>query len=144
MISTERLLRTRARARLAVAQRNALSQWTVTRAGEGEIDDETGDYTPNTETVWTGDGHFYDKTRPHVRSRNDTALTIEEPTLCVGVDAEEFEIGDTVSAVSVDDPTLMSRAWMITGKPGSSYAFHRHYPLQEITASIEADDEQGS
>lgn len=134
MIRAEAIRRTRDRARAAIAERNSLSTWKVTRPGVGVEDPETGDWTPTVEVVWTGPGHFSDKSRPYVRSRADAALTIEEPTLCVGVDVPPLQIGDTVEAVEVDDPGLLDRSWTITGAPGSSYAIDRHYPLQEITA----------
>lgn len=145
MIRTERLLATRERARAALAERNALSEWKVTRPGPGATDPDTGDWEPGTEVVWTGNAHYFDRTHPHVRSRADTALTIEEPTLCVAVDTPPLRIGDTVEAVQVDDPGLMDRSWRITGLPGSSYAVHRHYALIEVTPSTQkAETEEGS
>lgn len=129
----EALRRTQARARRSVDQRNSLSTWTVSRPSGGETDAETGDWAPDDEVVWSGPGHFADASRPFVRQRRDTALVVQGPTFCVTADAPRFRVGDVVAAVRVDDESLMGRAWRIVGEPGSSYAIHRHYPLEEVT-----------
>ena len=135
MISAERIRRTRDRRNAAVTERNSLSTWTVTRAtGAWAVDPETGDSVPVVEPVWSGDAHFSDNSRPHVKVRADTALTIEGPTLCVAHDVVAFEVGDAVACDSSLDATLLGRFWRVTGKPGSSYGIDRHYPLEEVTS----------
>lgn len=129
----EALRRTRNRARASLRARNSLSTWSVVRPDGGDTDEETGDWTPRQTPVWTGPAQFHDGSRPHVRTRTDTALSIAEPTLCVTADVPRLKIGDVVSPVKVDDDSLMGRSWRIVGEPGSSYAVHRHYPLQEVT-----------
>lgn len=144
MIRTENIRRTRDRARRGVEARNAMSTWTVTRPGTGgTTDPETGDWVPAVEFLWTGDGFYADTSRPFVKVRADTALTVEQPNLCVNYDAPRFKKGDTVAvavddsgnAINCDDPILLERSWRIVGEPGSSYNFHRHYPLDEVTPS---------
>lgn len=144
MISTDRLLRTRAHARDAVTRRNALSQWRVIRPTTGGVTDPvTGDFTPATTTVWEGDAHYSSKGRPIIRDRADTALTLQGPTLCVAVDHPPFAEGDTVEMVTGADPILTGRTWRITGTPGDSYDFHRHYPLEEVTDGNHVDGHVG-
>ena len=129
------LRRTAGRARRSTAKRNALSRWRVERAAAGgEIDPATGDWAPtSTVVVWEGAAHFSTSGRPFVRSRQDTALTVEQPTLCVTADVPRFMTGDVVTAIKVDDSSLLARSWRIVGEPGSSYGVRRHYPLEEVT-----------
>lgn len=133
MIRTSSIRRTRDRARRSNEQRRKLSRWKVTRPGPGTTDADTGNFTPGGETVWEGNAFYSDTSRPYMRSRADTTLTVQEPTLSVPHDAPRLLQGDVVEAVEADDVTLLERSWRITGEPGSSYGTDRDYPLEEVT-----------
>lgn len=135
LIRPEAIRRTRDRRNAAVDGRNALSTWAVKRP-TGEVTDPiTGDVTTTFTDVWSGNAHFSSDTKAFTRSRVDTLLTIEGPSLCVAHDVVGFELGDRVECTASDDATLPGRVWTVTGKPGSSYGRDRHYSLEEVSVS---------
>ena len=120
----------------AVKERNAAlgSTWTVTRrTGQFTTDPTTGDATPVTQTVWSGNAKFRPGGRPVVKTRADAALTIEQPTLCVAHDVTPFRNGDTITCTASRGTSLIGRTWLVTGEPDSSNGTDRHYPLEEVT-----------
>lgn len=127
----------RDRALAAIEVRNSLSTWSVSRigSGAGTVDPVTGDWVPPTETTFEVNGHFRVSSRPKIRSRMDAQLTVEEPTLCVAASDTPLEINDIVELEDGCDESLFGRAWRVVGRPASSFAIHREYPLEEVTAS---------
>lgn len=137
MASTSQLQAARERARRAIARRNEASgTWSVSRPGPGSTNPTTGDWSPTFTTIATAlPAHMHAETRgrPTVTDRDDTALLIEAPTLCVAGDAVALAIGDVVEPVEVTDPTLAGRSFTVTGIPVSGHGVKRHYPLIETT-----------
>lgn len=127
----------RDRALAAVEVRNSLSAWSVTRGGSGPgtVDPVTGDWSPPGGSTFEVNGHFRVGVRPKIRSRMDTQLTVEEPTLCVAASEDPLEINDIVELVEGGDESLLGRVWRVVGRPASSFSIHREYPLEEVTAS---------
>lgn len=136
MASVSQLRAARERARRAIVRRNEASgTWRVTRPGSGTTDPVTGDWSP-TATVIAAElpAHMHAGSgRPQISERDDTALIIEAPTLCVAGDAVTLEIGDVVEPVEVTDPSLEGRSFTVSGMPASGHGVKRHYPLVEIT-----------
>lgn len=128
------IARTADRARRATAARNSTNRWLVTRPveGEGTTDPVSGDWSPPAPITFEVHAHFRLESRPYVRSRRDTPLTIEGPRLCVDACERPLREGDVVSQVCGGDPSLDGRTWRVIGEPGSSYRIHREYPLEEV------------
>lgn len=125
------------RARAAIAARNEVAQWTVTRggSGEGSTDPTTGDWTPPTSTTFTVDGFYRATNRPTAKARMDAVLTVDGPVLCVAACEPLLVVDDTIALLSGGDLAHVGRSWRVVGPPkSSSYAIHREYPIEEVAS----------